>query len=280
MRTLLSGPSDFYIAKFVTHLEDNESPEATIRTYRGALRCLDQDLMPRGLIRSNADEIHAAIKTRPAARTRRSYRTAVVAFFARACDQEAEGGPWLDFDPSPWLPTFKVPRSRTRRVPAGDIRQAIVEASEPYRLWFQLGGGQGLRCIEISNLDREHIDAETTWVQGKGSVDRVVPTHPDVWEAVKGMPRGPIARNRRGERATRHQVYGRGNRHLHKVLGYSHISMHDFRRFFANEVHQLADGDLAVSQELLGHASPTTTRVYVDALGTKKVAAVNALRLT
>jgi integrase/recombinase XerC len=116
-------------------------------------------------------------------------------------------------------------------------------------------------------------------VHGKGGVERVVPTHSAVWEAVRGLPHGPIARDRYGRRANRRGVDGRGNYHLHHRLGYPHWSMHDLRRWYSTNVHELAGGDIRVTQELLGHASPATTAIYIDVLGSKKTAAVSGLKL-
>lgn len=282
MRTVPTGPSDHYIRSFLTHLAHIHRAESTIDTYRDALRVIDRDLKPRGLARSSADEINAVIQGRPTPATRKLYRSAVASLFARACgscDKCEHPDQWLDFDPTPWLDSHKAPRGRSRRKSTAELHDILARAAEPYRTWYLLGAGQGLRAVEISRLDREHVDQAETLVHGKGGVERVVPTHPAVWEAVRRLPRGPIARDRYGHRADRKGVDGRGNYHLHRRLGYLHWSMHDLRRWYSTNVHELAGGDIRVTQELLGHASPATTAIYVDVLGSKKTAAVDGLPL-
>lgn len=282
MRTVPTGPSDHYIRAFIDRLTELERAEATIETYRSALRLLDAELRPHGLVRSNADEIKAVIWKRPDPRTRRAYCTATRGLFRFACDPARElraGDPEpLDFDPTAWLPTVKRPRNQSRHIDTEVLRDVLARATEPHRTWFLLAAGCGLRCIEISNLDRQHITKDDVWIQGKGGHTRTVPTGEEVWAAVRDLPRGPIARNRRGDRATRRQVDGRGNHHLQHTLGVS-LAMHDLRRWYATNVHLAANGDLRVSQELLGHASPTTTAIYVDPNRAAMRAAVAALPL-
>lgn len=282
MRTVPRGPSDHYIRAYIACLTDLERSEATIETYRSALRLLDHELRPHGLVRSNADEIKAVIWKRREPRTRRAYCTATRGLFHFACDPTRELRPGdpepLDFDPTSWLPSVKRPRNESREIDTEALREVLARATEPYRTWILLAAGCGLRCIEISNLDRQHITKDDVWIQGKGGYIRTVPTGEAVWAAVRDLPRGPLARNRRGGRATRRQVAGRGNRHMQTVLGVD-LAMHDLRRWYATNVHLAAKGDLRVSQELLGHASPTTTAIYVDPNRAAMRAAVAALAL-
>lgn len=280
MRTVPTGPSDHYIRSFLDHLANgpqrDRRAESTRDTYRDVLRVLDRDLKPRGLARSNADEINAVIDRREAPATRKLYRSALVSFFGWACNPDSL---WLDFDPRPWLDIHTVKRGESREIPTAELHQINAKAQDPFRVWFLLASGAGLRAVEISRLDREDIDSASMLVHGKGGVDRTVPTHEDVWAAVRYLPKGPIARDRRGERATRRGVDGRGNHHLQYTLGYPQWTMHDFRRWYGTNAHEQANGDLAVTQELLGHASPTTTRIYVNVRASKKRAAVAGLRL-
>jgi len=279
MRTV-PGPSDQYIRAFLDHLEHgpqrDRRAESTRDTYRDALRVLDRDLKPRGLARSSAEEINRVIDRRKTPATRKLYRSACISFFGRACNPD---DPWLDFDPRPWLDSHQVKRSDALEIPTDELHAILAKAHDPFRVWFLLAAGAGLRAVEISRLDREHINSSAMLVHGKGGVNRTVPTHPDVWVAVRDLPRGPMARDRHGRRANRRGVDGRGNHHLQHTLGYPSWSMHDFRRWFGTNAHEGADGDLAVSQELLGHASPTTTRIYVNVRASKKRAAVDGLRL-
>ncbi|MGC4855046.1 hypothetical protein ACLQ24_17060 [Micromonospora sp. DT4] len=108
---------------------------------------------------------------------------------------------------------------------------------------------------------------------------RTLTIDPAVWAAVQGLPAGPIARNRDDSHANRVQVQERANYHLQQTLGHKTVSMHRLRHWHGTYVHQAADGDIRVTQELLGHASPNTASVYVATIGGAKAAAVHALPL-
>lgn len=265
-----------WITEYETHLRHEGAAASTIETYLSLLRRLDRDL-PEGLVLACTDELRDAINVDPRKpATRALYRAAVVDFFAWACDP---ADPRLDFDPTRYLPRQSVPRRAARPAPTEQLADILARAAEPYRLWFLLAAGNGARCCEISALDRQHVTVESLWLHGKGGKERTVPTHPDVWAAVKDLPAGPVARTLDGTRASRKSVMQRGNRHLQHTLGHVGITMHRLRHWHGTHVHDAADGDLAVVQELLGHASPNTTRIYVEVSGRKKTAAVGGLRL-
>ena len=249
----------------------------TITTYADILHRLDR-VLPAGLTYANTDELRDAIYTdgrKPA--TRALYRAAVIGFFAWATDPS---DPRLDFDPTRWLPRVKLPRRTSRTLPSEQLADILARAHEPFRLWCLLAAGAGLRCCEIAKLDRDHVTADSIWVQGKGGKERVVPTHPTVWAAVRDQPPGPLARTPDGRaRAARRHVIGRANFHLQRTLGHQGVTMHRLRHWYGTNIHDAADGDIRVAQELLGHSSPSTTQVYVDTTRHKKAAAVAALAL-
>lgn len=136
----------------------------------------------------------------------------------------------------------------------------------------------GARCVEISNLNREHVTDEEMELLGKGGRTRVVPTHELIWQAVKDLPPGPIAVASDGSRLTRHDVSRLGNRRIGQ-LGHG-ITMHQLRHFFGTEAYEACGHDLLVVQELLGHASPATTQIYVQPsrAGMKRAVAGLAIR--
>lgn len=267
------------IEEYLRHLDAIGRAKSTIDTYGEILRRMDadRDRLPYGLTGANNIELKAWIYVpgRPPA-TRHLYRACVVGFFAWATDPD---DPWLDFDPARRLPSVRVPRGKARPASTEQLRDILARARDPYRVWYLLAAGEGCRCIEISNLDREHITQDAMWLQGKGGKTRTVYTHPAVWAAVRELPPGPIARRHRsGARADRRNVDQRGNYQLQKVLGHD-LTMHQLRKWFATHAHRAAGGDLAVTQELLGHASPDTTRIYVDVDEDAKRAAIAGLPL-
>jgi integrase/recombinase XerD len=136
--------------------------------------------------------------------------------------------------------------------------------------------GAGARISEAVGLDLDDIDFEEGSVRlfGKGSKERVVPLGSYAQEAVRAyMVRGrptlvlkgkgtpALFLNQRGGRLSRQGAWAA----IHAVaeradLG-EKVSPHTLRHSFAT--HLLDGGaDVRVVQELLGHASVTTTQIY------------------
>ncbi|AYF29328.1 hypothetical protein CSH63_18020 [Micromonospora tulbaghiae] len=267
------------ITSYLRHLATLGRAETTRDTYADELCRLDRRL-PEGLIYACADElvdgIHRGVNGDRSAAHTAKIRAAVCGFFAWATNPAHAH---LDYDPSRHLPRPQVNPRRPRPVATEQLRDILARAHEPMRTWYLLAAANGLRCVEIARLDRADITDTATWLRGKGSRERIVPTHPAVWEAVRGLPAGPIARTRAGRHATRVQVQERGNWHLQRTLGHRGVSMHRLRHWHGTYAHQAAGGDIRVVQELLGHASPTTTAVYVAVVDERKAAAVRGLPL-
>lgn len=136
--------------------------------------------------------------------------------------------------------------------------------------------GCGLRIDEALSLDRNVLPlGETLTVTGKGRKQRVVPLLPTVRAAVDDYvarcpyqpgPQGPLFFGVRGKRLKARIVQGQLAK-LRAGLGLPDTATpHALRHSFAT--HLLGEGaDLRSIQELLGHASLSTTQRYtaVDA---------------
>lgn len=141
--------------------------------------------------------------------------------------------------------------------------------------------GAGLRIGEALGLQRGDLALDPRQLRvlrvlGKGSKERLVPVLPVIREALADYlaacpyPQpvdGPLFRGARGRRLQA-AVVQKQVRLLRGLLGLPETATpHALRHSFAT--HLLADGaDLRVIQELLGHASLSTTQGYtaVDAL--------------
>ena len=145
------------------------------------------------------------------------------------------------------------------------------------RALLELLYGTGARVSEATGIAIEHLDfdEELILVTGKGSKQRLVPMGATLRRALKdyldvgGRSAIPNARhsprlfvNSRGGPLSRQGVdLIIGKRALDAGLERSRISAHVFRHSCAT--HMLAHGaDIRVVQELLGHASISTTQVY------------------
>lgn len=264
------------IAGYLRHLTTLGRAESTRDTYADELCRLDRRL-PEGLAYACADELRDTIHNGQRGPAHIAKITAAVTGFYSWATRPSD--PHLDYNPAGDLPRAKVQPRRPRPITNEELADILRRAREPMRTWYLLAAGNGLRCVEISRLDRADVTEEATWLHGKGGKERIVPTHPAVWQAVKDLPSGPIGRNRDGSHANRVQVQERANHHLHARLGHTTVSMHRLRHWHGTYVHQAAGGDIRVTQELLGHSSPNTTSVYVATIGGAKAAAVHALPL-
>lgn len=138
---------------------------------------------------------------------------------------------------------------------------------------FTLLYGCGLRIDEALSLDIENLpDGDAMVVTGKGNKQRIVPVLPVVRDAIDSylkicpFPAGrkdPLFRGARGGRLNA-GVVQRQMRTLRAQLGLPDTATpHALRHSFAT--HLLgAGGDLRTIQELLGHASLSTTQRYTQ----------------
>lgn len=148
------------------------------------------------------------------------------------------------------------------------------------RAMLELAYSSGLRCEEIVNLDLDSIDfeSERLRVSGKGGKERLLPVGEPAQHALRrylDRGRGPLRDDRResalflsksGRRLSNSDVTRRLSLWVREAALAGGVSPHSLRHSFAT--HLLEGGaDLRTIQELLGHASISTTQVYtrVDA---------------
>ncbi|HML77753.1 tyrosine recombinase XerC [Geobacter sulfurreducens] len=129
----------------------------------------------------------------------------------------------------------------------------------------------GVRVSELTGLNVGGIDLAdgTVRVLGKGGKERVVPIGSHARLALSSYlaarnhppPEVPLFTNARGGRLTSRSVRRVVDKHILKVAAMRKISPHTLRHTFAT--HLLEGGaDLRAIQELLGHASLSTTQKY------------------
>ena len=140
--------------------------------------------------------------------------------------------------------------------------------------------GSGLRIGELVGLDHRPGDAAAGWVDiadatvhvlGKGRKRRSVPVGAAALRAIETWlawrPRLAAAGEtalfvgRRGLRLTAAQARARLKRQALQAGVATHVHPHMLRHSFASHLLQ-SSGDLRAVQELLGHASISTTQVY------------------
>jgi len=187
-----------------------------------------------------------------------------------------------------WTPTNPAvdvhPMSIPRRLPKAisyELITALIEATdasdlpERDRAIMELLYGTGMRISELTNVIIDDIDAEScsVVVTGKGNKQRMIPVGTYALSAIekyvkgerrvqldKGTGTPKLFLNRRGKPLSRQSAW----ECVSQAATRAHIpgvSPHSLRHSYAT--HLLERGaDVRTVQELLGHASVTTTQVY------------------
>lgn len=179
----------------------------------------------------------------------------------------------------------ETPRSRLGFPKALDVHEAIGLVEAPPtdtvlgrrdRAMLETLYGTGVRVSELVGLDLAELDLDTrsALVTGKGSKQRLVPLGRPAAEAIEdylpgrlelrrpGDDPGAVFLNARGGRLTRQGVFGIVRKHAQRAgIPAARISPHVLRHSAAT--HMVEGGaDLRTVQEILGHASVSTTQVY------------------
>ncbi|NDL56600.1 site-specific tyrosine recombinase XerD [Phytoactinopolyspora mesophila] len=188
-----------------------------------------------------------------------------------------------DVDPAGAVRPPTPPRRLPKAIPLAQVEQLLAAASTGEgprvlrdRALLELLYGCGARISEAVGLDRDDVDLEsgTVTLRGKGGKTRIVPIGSYAQEAVeaytvRGRPallasgRGTPALflNARGGRLSRQSAWTVLRTAAERADLGETVSPHTLRHSFAT--HLLDGGaDVRVVQELLGHASVTTTQVY------------------
>lgn len=205
-----------------------------------------------------------------AANTRRSYRTTLRGFYSWG----VEAGQ-IEASPALALPRVRPAPPNPRPTPDQVYRPALAAASPRVRLMLRLAADHGLRRGEISLVHSRDLHEDLTgWsllVHGKGGKDRMVPLLVDVAAQLRRLPEG-------------YAFPGRVDGHLSPRWVGKLVSRllegdwttHKLRHRAATAWWEASGHDVLTVGELLGHADPKTTRLYVKVRDARLRAVVNA----
>ena len=195
------------------------------------------------------------------------------------------------------VPANPIPNGRALRIQVDQRLPVFLGKEETSRLmdspdWSQPLGMRdavilellyscGLRLSELASLDVDSLDRDNREVRvtGKGSKERVVLFGRPASQALEQylawarpallsearltsqLAEGALLLNRYGTRLSRRSIEKIVSNYAAKAATRPGVHTHTLRHTFATH---LMDGgaDIRVVQELLGHASPTTTQVY------------------
>jgi integrase/recombinase XerD len=189
----------------------------------------------------------------------------------------------------------RQPRLLPETLDVGEVEQLLDAAGDALRdrALLELLYAAGLRISEALRLDLEDVSRadRTVRVMGKGDRERVVPVGDIAVEwlnrwLAEGRPAllalshvapargGPVFVGDRGRRLARQQGWAAVKRAAVRAGLGDRVSPHTLRHSFAT--HLLEGGaDLRIVQELLGHASISTTQLYTHLTG-ERIRAVYA----
>jgi integrase/recombinase XerC len=177
----------------------------------------------------------------------------------------------------------QAPKASKRLPPTLDADQVAsllaIGGDDPLtlrdRAILELFYSSGLRLAELVGLDLTDIDLKdsTVRVTGKGGKTRIVPVGRHAvaavsdWLAVRsdfavpGAGEQALFVSRRGDRLSPRSVQARVNHRARQQGTTVRVHPHMLRHSFATHVLE-SSGNLRAVQEMLGHASLSTTQVY------------------
>ena len=269
------------LADFDTALRTQGMAERTRRAYGVDVGQLaewasDNGLDPRELEYRTLRRFAGVLSERGASKSTVARKLAAIRALYRVLVQrgEIESSP-ADLVSSPksdsYLPAVLKTREAAEllgRMPASTPLQARDRAI------FELAYSAGLRAEELVNLDVRDldVDAEELRVHGKGGRTRIVPAGEPAWRALDayldrarprlaGDPDPALFLSKSGRRLSTSDLRRRLRVAVRRAAVQSGVTPHTLRHSFAT--HLLEGGaDLRAIQELLGHASISTTQTY------------------
>jgi integrase/recombinase XerC len=274
--------------------ERNASPH-TIRAYEGDLQrfhdflCADylgrdpEALFPREVDAMSVRSFLAFLTREEVGKRSQGRALSAVRSLLRFACREGI----LEANPAQGVKTPRYPQRLPRHLRPGEVENLIEapEGDEPLtgrdRAILEMLYATGLRVGELVSLDWKAIDlsARVLRVVGKGSKERMVPFGRSAeqalrawladWEEIRrraaagdeGGGEEPVFLNRFGGRLTARSVRRVLDRYVESAALAAGVHPHTLRHTFAT--HLLENGaDLRTIQELLGHASLSTTQKY------------------
>lgn len=183
----------------------------------------------------------------------------------------------IDANPARGVATPKREKHLPSVMQPADVALLLEQpdANEPLgvrdRAFLELMYASGLRISELVGIDLDDIEirARLVKVKGKGAKERIVPFGSKAEAALRaylpmrraGTDETALFVNYKGERITARSVRRLFDKYVRAAALRAGISPHTLRHSFATHLLN-AGADLRGIQELLGHASLSTTQKY------------------
>jgi integrase/recombinase XerC/integrase/recombinase XerD len=270
------------LALFDSDLRRRGMAEKTRRAYgidlgQFALWSTAQDIDPRDVATRDLRRYAAILSGREAVAATIARKLAALRAFYRTLREHG----YVEQNPADLIPSPKRPRSLPTVLRPDELAALLdrIPASTPLELrdraLLEVAYACGLRAEELVNLDVASVDfdSEQLRVEGKGSKTRIVPAGEPALRAVArylerarpalaaGDGDEALFLSKSGRRLSTSDVRRRLRVWARHAAVQGGVSPHTLRHSFAT--HLLEGGaDLRAIQELLGHASISTTQIY------------------
>lgn len=274
----MSAQSD--VEAFLAYCQNEKQLSAlTIHNYERDLRALTQFMKAQGL-RVFADVTPAHIKQWIAQNHSKGLKGRSIArglSATRSLYRYLIREEKLEHNPATGL---RPPKSERRLPKAPDVDQTAnllnTQTDDPLEIRdlsiLELVYSSGLRLSELLSVNVSDLDISDTTltITGKGNRTRIVPIGNKAQSAINRWleqrknyatpSEDALFISAKGKRLTARQVQKRFER-WGKLYGDSHLHPHMLRHAFASHLLE-SSGNLRAVQELLGHASISTTQIY------------------
>jgi len=262
--------------------DERRASEHTMRAYRSDLVAFVEFLdlyqdkknlldVERGDIRAFVAVLHRFTSSK---RTISRRLSAVKSFFKFLCKEKR-----LTINPARLVKGPKLSRRLPEVFTQSQMEKLLSEENTSLlrdRTIVELLYDEGLRISELAGLDIEAIDFERGEIKvfGKGKKERILPLSSKAADLIKkyvgDRKTGPLFVGiRTDKRLSVRRIRGIVNYYLSQLTSAPTTKPHALRHSFAT--HLLERGaDLRAVQELLGHASLSTTQIYTH-VGVKRL---------
>lgn len=266
-----------YIDSFIRYLDlEKGASSHTLRAYRKDLREFSESVKcePNNLDIIDLRGFIAGQIQKGLNKTTVSRRLSSIRSFFKFLYREG----YMKTNPAKLVSNPKVPKLLPRFLSVDDVF-SLVEKPEGIgflparnRAVLELLYSSGLRVSELSgiNTDEIHIKESLIKIKGKGKKERIVPIGSKAIDAMKSYivermllksKERALFLNRMGKRLTERGVRRIVVKYARAIGIHGRIGPHTLRHSFASHLLQ-GGADLRVIQELLGHASLSTTQKY------------------